>query len=41
MSVIAEMTGELNSNNLYIENIVASYLHIISDHLDKKKIEIY
>lgn len=36
-SVIAEMIGELSSNNLYFWNIVANYLHMINDHVEKKK----
>lgn len=40
-SVIAEMIGELNSNNLYFGNIVANYLHMINDHVEKKKLLIY
>lgn len=35
--VIAERTGELNSNNLYTGNHIANYLYMINDHVDKKK----
>lgn len=40
-SVITEMIGELSSNNLYFWNIVANYLHMINDHVEKKKLLIY